>query len=132
MKKVIEFGSKSKLLAHIVLAVKYRKKLLDEYGVFIKKSFLNISEQSEFKIKEMEFDKDHIHLLVSYSSKYSISSIVRKLKQISSYELYQNYSGALRQHFWKRKVFWNPGYFVSSVGENNEESISRYIREQGL
>ena len=59
----------------------------------------------------MESDKDRIHLLITYSPDISITSIVRRLKQKSTHELWNNYSGFLTKHFWKEHTFWSDGYF---------------------
>ena len=79
----------------------------------------------------METDKDHIHLLVSYPPKVSISSIVRKLKQESTITLWKYFPVFLSKHFWKKHTFWSDGYFACSIGEANPETIRRYIENQG-
>ena len=79
----------------------------------------------------MEIDKDHIHLLVSYPPKLSISSIVRKLKQVNTISLWEQNPLYLSKHFWKERTFWSDGYFACSIGEANPETIRRYIENQG-
>ena len=79
----------------------------------------------------MESDKDHIHLLISYSPDISITSIVRRLKQKSTHELWNNYSGFLTKHFRKEHTFWSDGCFVCSVGKANPDTIRKYIESQG-
>jgi putative transposase len=131
MQTIVENRSKSVLKAHIVLTVKYRRSLLGEFGGFVIACFYEVAQTSDFIITEIEQDGNHIHLLIRYSSKISISSIVRRLKQISSVRLYENYENELKRYFWKRRVFWSAGYYTSSVGELNEETVSEYIRNQG-
>ncbi len=53
----------------------------------------------------MEIDKDHIHLSVESEPKVSVLEIVRWLKQISIYELWQKHSVELKRHFWKERTF---------------------------
>jgi REP element-mobilizing transposase RayT len=65
---------------------KYRKKLLvgqlkDDMRSFL----LNITSNSDFQIEVFESDLDHIHFLIRYIPRVSITSIVRKLKQESTY-----------------------------------------------
>ena len=79
----------------------------------------------------MESDKDHIHLLISYSSDISITSIVRRLKQKSAHELWNSYSGFLTKHFWKEHTFWSDGYFACSIDEADPDTIRKYIEKQG-
>jgi putative transposase len=61
--------------------VKYRKKLLDQYGEDIKRWISEIALKSDFDIMEMEIDQDHIHLMVNSEPKISPLQIVRRLKQ---------------------------------------------------
>ena len=69
------------LKAHLIFVCKYRKQLLTgDIDKAVKSCFSEVSENSRFNIDIMESDKDHIHLLVSYSPDISITSIVRILK----------------------------------------------------
>ena len=79
----------------------------------------------------METDLDHIHFLISYLPKTSISSIVLKLKQESTILIWRKHSSYLVFHFWKENTFWSDGYFVSSIGEACSATIENYIRTQG-
>jgi len=97
----------------------------------VKDIFKRIESNSEFLIDIMETDKDHIHLLVSYSPKVSISSIVRKLKQESTIGLWEYFPVYLSKYFWKEHTFWSDGYFACSIGEANPETIRIYIENQG-
>jgi putative transposase len=125
-------NKKYALSAHIVLTVKYRKSLLIEFGNFVKDCFRNISIIYNFEISEIEVDKNHIHILVKYQPKQSISKIIKSLKQISTYELYKSFGAKLQKIFWKKKIFWSSGYFISSIGEVNEKTISNYIKNHGV
>ena len=81
--------SKYLLMAHLIFISKYRKKLLIKYGREIKQIMSDIAKEQDFEILEMEVDKDHVHLLVSYNTAQSILDIVRLLKQISTYRTWR-------------------------------------------
>ena len=120
------------LKCHLIFVCKYRKKLLEgDKQQIIKDIFSDIEKVSDFVIEVMETDKDHIHLLVSYPPSISVTSIVRKLKQNSTRELWKRYPNWLRHHFWKELTFWSDGYFVCSIGEASPETVRRYIENQG-
>ncbi len=68
--------SKFILTYHIIFVCKYRKKLLIRYGEDIKQTMYNISKRYDFTIKEMEVDKDHIHMMVESIPKISPLQIV--------------------------------------------------------
>ena len=111
--------------------VKYRKQLLiGDLGQFIKDSTLEISEVSDFSVEEIEIDKDHIHILMRISPKYSVSQHVRNIKQMTTSQIGRAFP-ALKKQFWLEKTFWSDGYFVCSVGNASSETIRKYIQEQG-
>jgi len=37
----------------------------------------------------------------------------------------------LNRYFWKKKKLWTGGYFVATVGINNEDIVKKYIQNQG-
>ena len=120
------------LKAHLIFVCKYRKQLLTgDIDKTVKSCFSEVSENSRFNIDIMESDKDHIHLLVSYSPDISITSIVRILKQKSTHQLWEVYPSFLKKHFWKEHTFWSDGYFVCSIGETNPDTVRKYIENQG-
>ena len=120
------------LKCHLIFVCKYRKRLLEGcMQQIIKDIFSDIEKVSDFVIEVMETDKDHIHMLVSYPPNISVSSIVRKLKQESTRNLWKRYPEWLRHHFWKEHTFWSDGYFVCSIGDASPETVRRYIENQG-
>ena len=123
--------SKYLLMYHIIFVCKYRKKLLTKYSPEIKDIFLAISKDYDFEILEMESDKDHIHLLIESEPKISILQIVRVLKSKSTIELWKNHSEQLRKDFWYQNMFWSRGYFACTIGNASEETIRKYIENQG-
>jgi putative transposase len=120
-------------MAHLIFVTKYRKKLLIKYGDEIKQILSDIAEEKDFEIIEMEVDKDHVHLLVSYNPTQSILDIVRLLKQISTYQIWRKNNNHLylSKQFWKEKTFWSDGYFACSIGNVSKETIEKYIQSQG-
>ncbi|WP_341285212.1 IS200/IS605 family transposase [Priestia megaterium] len=123
--------SKFLLIAHLIFVCKYRKRLLVALGNDVKSLISSIVKKYSFKIIEMEVDKDHTHLLLSYETKMSILEVVRLLKQITTYHLWKKHSDYLSAHFWKERTFWGDGYFACSVGNASKEMIQAYIQSQG-
>ena len=79
----------------------------------------------------MEVDRDSIHILVKSMPKISTLQIVRRLKQLSTHQMWQNHPTELRQCFWKEHTFWSDGYFVCSIGNVSRETVEKYIQSQG-
>jgi putative transposase len=116
---------------HIIFVVKYRKPLLIKFGDFIKTKIMEYSIVYNFEILEIEIDKDHIHILIKTDPIFLIVSIIRILKQRTSYDIWKHYEDELKHHFWKDRTFWSKGYFECSIGNVSKDIIEKYIQEQG-
>ena len=123
--------SKFILTYHIIFVCKYRKKLLIKYGEDVKQIMYDISKRYDFDIKEMEVDKDHIHIMISSAPKISPLQIVRMLKQQSTIQMWRRYASELKKQYWKENTFWTDGYFCSTIGEVSSETLKHYIQNQG-
>ena len=124
--------SKFLIKYHIILVCKYRKQLLVgavEYDM--KKIMRHISEMSDFDIEVMETDKNHLHMMVRREPKLSPLQIVRRLKQMATSAVWKKYRDFLRHNFYEEQTFWTDGYFVSSIGNVSQETIKKYIENQG-
>ena len=70
---------------------------------------------------------DHVHMLVSISSRLSVSSFMGYLKGKSSLMIFDRHAN-LKYRYGNRK-FWCRGYYVDTVGRN-QKKIENYIRQQ--
>ena len=90
-------------------------------------TFKDLAIQKECQVIEGHLLADHIHLLISIPPKYSVSQTIGYLKGKSAIQIARTYMGRKKnftgQHFWAR------GYFVSTVGAD-EEIIRNYIKRQ--
>jgi putative transposase len=131
---VVEYRRKNRskylLMYHIIFVVKYRKRLLEQYGEEVRRDMEGISGASGFRIREMEADRDHIHLMVESAPNLSPAQIVRRLKAGSTRMLWKRHP-ELRREFWRRKTFWSDGYFCATIGNASIETVQKYIEEQG-
>ncbi len=124
--------SKHYLKCHLVFVCKYRKKLLvGDLDNDMKSIMQSITSKSDFEIEVFESDVDHIHFLIRYIPRLSVTSIVRKLKQESTLAIWQNHKNILSKNFWKEHTFWSDGYFVCSIGEASPDTVRQYILSQG-
>jgi putative transposase len=76
-----------------------------------------------FEVLEFNGETDHVHLLISYPPKHSISKIVNHLKGVSS-RIYRSKYPSVGEHLW------SPSYFASSVGGAPMEVLKQYIKDQ--
>ncbi len=113
---------------HIVFIPKYRKKVLfDQIRKEVGEVFHRLARQRESFIEEGHVMPDHVHMMISIPPKYAVSQVVGFIKGKSAIHIARTYVGRKRnyvgQHFWAR------GYFVSTVGRD-EQVIREYIRHQ--
>lgn len=113
---------------HIVFTPKYKRKMIyDELREDIKEIIKDLCKWKGIKIIEGHMMSDHVHLLLSISPKYSISSVMGYLKGKSVMMIFERHAN-LRYKYGRRN-FWSTGYYVSTVGIN-ELTVAKYIREQ--
>ena len=113
---------------HVVFIPKYRRKAL--YGRlrrYLGEVFQKLAEQKQSRIQEGHLMPDQVHMMIAIPPKYAVSQVVGFIKGKSAIHLARVYGERKRnfvgQHFWAR------GYFVSTVGRD-EEVIREYIRNQ--
>jgi putative transposase len=80
-------------------------------------------------IETIGFDGDHVHMVMVIPPKYSIASVMGRLKSQSASRLRAKFRW-LAQVYWKENVVWSAGYFVSRVGVH-EQTIKHYVEHQG-
>ena len=114
---------------HIVWIPKYRKAILkDELKAFIEQRLFDIEQyHPEVEIETYKVQIDHVHVVMIVPPKYSVSSMVGKIKANSSRAIRKQFPW-LKRIYW-RQEFWSPGFFSSTVGIN-EEQIKRYVELQ--
>jgi putative transposase len=115
---------------HVVFIPKYRKKTI--FGAIKKRLgdvFHDLARRRECKIEEGHLMPDHVHMLISIPPKYSVAEVIGFMKGKSSIWIAQNVERKAR-NFTGHK-FWARGYFVSTVGRD-EETIRAYIKNQEL
>jgi|SRR3989339_621046 len=113
---------------HLIWIPKYRKKMI--YGnlrKYLGEIFRELALQKESNIIEGHLMGDHVHLLISIPPKYSVSQVVGYIKGKSAIHIARTYEGR-RQNFTGQS-FWARGYFVSTVGRD-EETVKKYIKKQ--
>jgi putative transposase len=87
----------------------------------------DLALQKESKILEGHLMGDHVHMMVSIPPKYSVSQVVGYIKGKSAIHIARTYAGRSRN--FVGQSFWARGYFVSTVGRD-EETVRKYIKKQ--
>ena len=127
-------GSSSlyRLEAHVSFKVKYCHKVFDyqELRQRCEELFLEAAAKSGFSLKELGFDRDHVHFILSWKITQSISGIAKLLKGTSGKKLLKEFPEIKKKYFWGSGL-WSPTIYCDAVGRNPTE-MSAYVRGQAF
>ncbi len=118
------------LHVHLVFVTKYRRRvftktILDD----LRDIFTRICSDFEAELIEFDGEEDHVHLLVTYPPKMTISRLVNSLKGVSSRLIRQKQYPSVRKRLWGNSL-WSPSYFAGSCGGAPISIIRQYIEQQ--
>lgn len=115
---------------HLVFVTKYHRDvftariLADMHEIFA-----SVCQNFEARLVEFDGEDDHVHLLVNYPPKVSVSSFVNSLKGVSSGLIRQKNYPNIRRKLWGGSL-WSPSYFAGSCGGAPIAVIRQYIEQQ--
>ena len=115
---------------HLILVVKYRKKVIDErISERLKEIFEYIQDNYNIVLEEWNHDIDHVHVLFRSEPNSNISKFINAYKSGSSRLIKQEYP-SIRSGLYK-EAFWSQSFCLISTGGANIETIKKYIESQG-
>lgn len=116
----------SALHVHLVFVTKHRRHVLaGEHHDLLAEVFADVCADFGAVLAECNGEDDHVHLLVEYPPKVSVSALVNSLKGVSSRRLRQRF--AMRTH---KDHLWSPSYFAASCGGAPLSIIATYVEQQ--
>ena len=72
-----------------------------------------------------------MHVVLRLSPNVSVSQVVRRLKQLTTLDLWSRHETVFKKQYWKRKrILWSAGYYASTVGEVSRDTVLNYVRKQ--
>ena len=131
-KRVLESNNHSVFLLryHLIMCVKYRRKVIDDYiSKRLKEIFLKIAPSYNIKMDEWNHDIDHIHILFRGAPNSEISKFINAYKSASSRLIKKEFPD-IRQKLWK-ETFWSQSFCLISTGGVTVDIIEKYIQSQG-
>lgn len=115
---------------HLVLVIKYRRKIVDEViSDRLKEIFESLSSNYNITLQEWNHDKDHVHILFKAHPNSELSKFINAYKSASSRLIKKEYQ-QIRQALWK-EYFWSRSFCLLTTGGAPIEVIKRYIESQG-
>ncbi len=114
---------------HLQWVTKYRYETLlkESHYVDCENALKNAAERHGIFVKELGVMPDHVHMVVFLPPEMSVSKAINLLKGASSYELFKLHPKFRLQY--QRGHFWGRGYFYRSVSNVDDETVSKYVRE---
>ena len=118
------------LCYHLVLVVKYRRKVFDDaISDRAKEIFEYIAPNYNITLQEWNHDKDHIHILFKAHTKSELSKFINAYKSASSRLLKKEFP-QIRQKLWE-EYFWSQSFCLLTTGGAPIDVIRKYIESQG-
>ena len=115
---------------HLILVVKYRKKVItDAISNRLKDIFSYIEDDYNITLEEWNHDIDHVHILFRSHPNTNISKFINAYKSASSRLIKKEYP-SIRTKLYK-EAFWSQSFCLISTGGANIETIKKYIESQG-
>ena len=120
----------SALHVHLVFVAKYRRGVFDDDMLgFCEQVMRKVCDDFGAVMREFNGEHDHVHLLVEYPPKVSVSALVNSLKGASARRLRSEYTGKVNRARMNGH-FWSPSYFAASCGGAPLSIIRQYIEQQ--
>jgi len=118
------------LLYHLVLVVKYRRKVIDDIiSQRAKEIFEYIAPTYKITLQEWNHNTDHIHILFKSHPKSEISKFINAYKSASS-RLIKKEFPVLKEKLWK-EYFWTSSFCLITAGGAPLDILKQYIESQG-
>lgn len=115
---------------HLVLVVKYRRKVIDDtISARLREIFEYIAPKYNISLQEWNHDIDHIHILLKGEPNTELTKFINAYKSASS-RLIKKEFPAIRKELWK-EYFWSRSFCLLTTGGAPIEIVRRYIESQG-
>ena len=115
---------------HLILVVKYRKKIInDTISNRLKEIFDKISPSYNITVMEWNHDIEHVHILFKAEPNSELSKFINAYKSASS-RLIKKEFPEIKTQLWK-EYFWSRSFCLITTGGANIEIIKQYIQSQG-
>lgn len=118
------------LTYHIIFVTKYRRPVLsDEIGERLKTEITRLINEMKGEVKEIETDRDHVHILASLSPREAVTKQINVLKGVTARILRRDYGEELSQQLWGDSL-WSESYYIATAGGVTIETLEKYVRSQ--
>ena len=118
------------LYYHLIMVVKYRRKVIDDaISEQAKDLFVKIGQDYGLVLEEWNHDIDHVHVMFRAKPQTELSKFINAYKSASS-RLIKKEHPEIREKLWK-EAFWSQSYCLLTTGGATIDVIRKYIETQG-
>lgn len=118
------------LYYHLIMVVKYRRRVIDdEISEQAKELFNKIGKSYGIVLEEWNHDVDHVHVMMRAKPQTELSKFINAYKSASS-RLIKKEHPEVREKLWK-EAFWSQSYCLLTTGGVTIDVIREYIETQG-
>jgi putative transposase len=115
---------------HLILVIKYRRKVIDdEISKRLKEIFEKICLNYNIFIQEWNHDIDHVHILFKGHPNSELSKFINAYKSASSRLIKKEFC-CISEKLWEEH-FWARSFCLLTTGGAPIEVIKKYIESQG-
>lgn len=115
---------------HLILCIKYRRKVFDdEISEYARNIFEKIAPSYNISLLEWNHDVDHVHIMFKAHPNSELSKFINCYKSASSRLIKRDFP-EVRQKLWN-EYFWSQSFCLLTTGGTPIEVIRKYIETQG-
>lgn len=115
---------------HLILCVKYRRKVFDdEISEYARNIFEKIAPSYNISLLEWNHDVDHVHIMFKAHPNSELSKFINCYKSASSRLIKRDFP-EVSQKLWN-EYFWSQSFCLLTTGGAPIEVIRKYIETQG-
>lgn len=116
---------------HFVFVTHYRRKVITAPMLErLREMFWQVCRKMDCELIEFSGEPDHVHALIDFHPKNSISAVAGSLKSASARTMKKDFPEQVKKFYWGQVSFWSNSYYVASAGGAPIEKLKQYIQTQ--
>ena len=116
---------------HFVFVTHYRRQVITALmWERLREMMWQVCRKMDCELLEFNGETDHVHLLVDFHPKHSISAVAGCLKSSTARMLKKEFPEEIKKYYWGKVSFWSKSYYVASTGGAPIEKLKEYINNQ--
>lgn len=120
--------SVSEVRYHLILNTKYRRKVFSgEMEAFFLECLHIIQSVSHFYVERAAGDGNHVHLLIRSAPDITLTSIVRRIKQMLTSHFWTKKEKEMRRYYSEKNTLFTHSYYAATVGAVDTEKLHEYL-----